>query len=252
MLGTTDRDRLHRWYTSVLPPDRDDEVGDYRVLQYGGFWLFLDQRDDVQASHPDPARTLLNFDVEDARAVAARIEESGATWVAPLEDRDGSLFATAQDPDGNYVQVIQLTPEARAQMADAPAEGAAGLGVGDAFSGFSVDDLAAAERFYTDVLGLSVTHPMEGMPLISLDLGGRGVLVYAKDDHVPATYTVLNFPSADVAASVRALTERGVTFERYDGFEQDELGISTGPGPRIAWFTDPAGNVLSVLDRTDG
>lgn len=75
--------------------------------------LFLDARDDVRATHPDPVRTLLNFDGVDARAAAARMEAAGSTWVAPLEDRDGSLFATAQDPDGTYVQIIQLSSAAR-------------------------------------------------------------------------------------------------------------------------------------------
>ena len=109
MLGTRDADRLHAWYTTVLTPDTDDRMGDYRVLGWTNrVYLFIDPRDDVEAAHPDPARTILNLEVDDARAVAARVEEAGGTWVAPLEDLDGSLFATVQDPDGNYVQVIQL------------------------------------------------------------------------------------------------------------------------------------------------
>jgi hypothetical protein len=99
------------------------------------------------------------------------------------------------------------------------------------------------------VLGVTVERHPEPMSMLSLKLGDRAVLVYPKEDHTPATYTVLNFPSDDVAASVRALTERGVTFERYDGMQQDELGVHTGGGPLIAWFTDPAGNVLSVIAR---
>lgn len=116
MLGTTDPDRLHRWYTTALPPEKDVTDGGYRILGYGGFWLFLDRRADVRDRHPDPARTLLNFEVDDARAATARMEEAGCTWVSPLEDRDGSLFATGQDPDGNYVQVVQLSAQARRQM----------------------------------------------------------------------------------------------------------------------------------------
>ena len=118
-----------------------------------------------------------------------------------------------------------------------------------AFSGFSVDDFAAARAFYADTLGLGVTVMDESMGLMSLDLAGGGrVTVYAKPGHQPATFTVLNFPVADVERTVDDLAARGVTFERYDGFDQDERGISRGPGPRIAWFTDPAGNVLSVLE----
>jgi predicted enzyme related to lactoylglutathione lyase len=119
-----------------------------------------------------------------------------------------------------------------------------------AFSGFSVDDLDAARTFYADILGLDATVVDESMGLLSLDLAGGGrVLLYAKPDHQPASFTVLNFPVADVDQVVDDLAARGVSFARYDGFDQDERGISRGPGPRIAWFTDPAGNVLSVLEE---
>ncbi len=119
-----------------------------------------------------------------------------------------------------------------------------------AFSGFSVDDLGAARGFYGDTLGLDVTVLDESSGLLSLDLaGGATVMIYAKGDHQPATYTVLNFPVADVDAAVDELAAKGITFERYDGFDQDERGIARAPGPRIAWFTDPAGNLLSVLEE---
>lgn len=122
-----------------------------------------------------------------------------------------------------------------------------------AFSGFSVDDFDAARAFYADRLGLDVTVHDESMGLLSLDLTGGGtVMIYAKDTHQPATYTVLNFPVDDVEKAVDDLTAKGVAFERYDGFDQDERGISRGPGPLIAWFTDPAGNVLSVLQDPSG
>jgi predicted enzyme related to lactoylglutathione lyase len=119
-----------------------------------------------------------------------------------------------------------------------------------AFSGFSVDDLEAARGFSGDTLGLDVTVLDESMGLLALDLaGGARVMVYAKPTHQPATFTVLNFPVADVEKAVDDLAARGVSFERYEGFDQDDRGISRGPGPRIAWFTDPAGNVLSVLEE---
>jgi catechol 2,3-dioxygenase-like lactoylglutathione lyase family enzyme len=119
-----------------------------------------------------------------------------------------------------------------------------------AFSGFSVDDLEAARGFYGDTLGLDVTVFDQSMGLLSLDLAsGARVMVYAKPTHEPASYTVLNFPVADVEKAVDHLAARGVSFERYDGFDQDERGISRGPGPLIAWFTDPAGNVVSVLEE---
>lgn len=121
----------------------------------------------------------------------------------------------------------------------------------NAFSGFSVDDPEAARAFYADTLGLDVTVLDESMGLIQLELTGGGkVLAYAKgESHEPATFTILNFPVSDVEATVRELTAKGVAFERYDGFDQDDLGISRGPGPLIAWFKDPAGNILAVLEE---
>ena len=118
MLSSTDPERLHEWYATALPPATDDQQNQYHILGYGGFYLFLDSRDDVGPKTAEPGRVVINFDVEDARAVAARIDELGTSWLAPLEDREGSLFATAIDPDGNYVQVIQLSEEARQQMSE--------------------------------------------------------------------------------------------------------------------------------------
>jgi catechol 2,3-dioxygenase-like lactoylglutathione lyase family enzyme len=117
-----------------------------------------------------------------------------------------------------------------------------------AFSGFAVPDIEAARQFYGDTLGLrtEVNQEMGGMLTLHLG-GGKDVLVYPKPDHTPATYTVLNFPVDDVEREVDELTAKGVRFERYEGFDQDEKGIARGQGPAIAWFTDPAGNVLSVL-----
>ncbi|CAA9293757.1 MAG: possible cell wall protein [uncultured Friedmanniella sp.] len=114
-----------------------------------------------------------------------------------------------------------------------------------AFSGFAVPDVEAARRFYADTLGLRVDEE-NGMLTLHLG-GGTDVLVYPKPDHTPATYTVLNFPVDDVGRVVGELTAKGVRFERYDGFEQDEQGVARGQGPDIAWFTDPAGNILSVI-----
>jgi predicted enzyme related to lactoylglutathione lyase len=119
-----------------------------------------------------------------------------------------------------------------------------------AFSGFAVDDIDAARRFYGETLGIEVEEvPPHG--LLTLKVGdGPGVMVYPKEDHEPAVYTILNFPVADIEAAVAELEERGVRFERYEGtpMETDEKGIFRGGGPLIAWFTDPAGNILSVIE----
>ncbi|MEV4537430.1 VOC family protein [Asanoa sp. NPDC049518] len=113
------------------------------------------------------------------------------------------------------------------------------------FSGFSVDDIPAAKHFYGDTLGLPVSE-LNGM--LMLDIGaGAEVLVYPKANHQPATFTILNFPVANIDSAVDDLASRGIRFERYEGMAHDEKGIVRGEGPDIAWFTDPAGNVLSVL-----
>jgi catechol 2,3-dioxygenase-like lactoylglutathione lyase family enzyme len=118
-----------------------------------------------------------------------------------------------------------------------------------AFSGFSVDDVATAKAFYGATLGLEVS---EANGMLTLHLGSGGtVLVYPKPNHEPASFTVLNFPFDDVEAAFDALAERGVEFEHYDGtdLQTDPKGIFRGGGPLIAWFPDPAGNVLSVIDN---
>jgi predicted enzyme related to lactoylglutathione lyase len=116
-----------------------------------------------------------------------------------------------------------------------------------AYSGFAVDDLGRAREFYGETLGLKTEVLDEQNNLMALHLAGdRPTIVYLKPDFAPATYTILNFPVADIEAAVDELAARGVEFERYDGFEQDERGIARGPGPDIAWFKDPAGNILSV------
>jgi catechol 2,3-dioxygenase-like lactoylglutathione lyase family enzyme len=118
-----------------------------------------------------------------------------------------------------------------------------------AFSGFAVDDLDAAREFYGETLGVRVSTEMGLLNLLLAD-GERPTLVYPKPDFEPATYTILNFPVADIDEAVDELASRGVAFELYDGFGQDEKGIARGgeQGPSIAWFRDPAGNVLAVLE----
>ncbi len=116
-----------------------------------------------------------------------------------------------------------------------------------AFSGFAVPDIDAARAFYGDTLGIRTS---EEYGLMRLHLAGdRDTLVYPKPDHAPAGYTILNFPVDDIEAAVDELAARGVAFERYDEMPQDERGIMREGGPFIAWFRDPAGNVLSVLQE---
>jgi predicted enzyme related to lactoylglutathione lyase len=128
------------------------------------------------------------------------------------------------------------------------------FGQSQAFSGFAVDDLGEAHRFYGETLGLQVEETGEGdMRMLTLTLGsGARVFVYPKETHTPATFTLLNFPVDDIEAAVDELERRGVNLERYPGFDHDEKGIvrvGDGGPAAIAWFTDPAGNVLSVLQE---
>ena len=119
-----------------------------------------------------------------------------------------------------------------------------------AYSGFAVKDIAKTKEFYGETLGLKISELDVGAPLPLLELhpgGDRPVLIYEKGDLTPANYTILNFPVDDVDAAVDQLAEKGVEFERYEGFDQDEKGIDrSGPAGGIAWFKDPAGNILAV------
>ncbi len=117
-----------------------------------------------------------------------------------------------------------------------------------AFSGFSVDDVKQARDFYAETLGIDTSED-HGMLQLHI-AGGRDTLVYPKPNHEPANYTILNFPVDDIDATVDELAARGVQMLRYDGFDQDERGVFRGGGPLIAWFKDPAGNVLSVLQES--
>lgn len=118
-----------------------------------------------------------------------------------------------------------------------------------AFSGFSVDDLPKAKRFYGETLGLEVTEDEMGILELHIE-GSRNIIIYPKRNHKPATFTVLNFPVQNIDEAVDALARLGVRFEQYAGeLKTDEKGIFRGEGPKIAWFKDPAGNILSVLEE---
>lgn len=119
----------------------------------------------------------------------------------------------------------------------------------EAFSGFSVNDIEAARSFYGEKLGLETEVNKMGVLTLKL-AGGNNVLIYPKDNHKPATFTVLNFPVDNIDDAVNSLLDIGITFDQYPDLKTDENGISRQPGgPKIAWFKDPAGNILSVLEK---
>src|SRR5215510_5843205 len=141
--------------------------------------------------------------------------------------------------------VPRSPPEARATVGAGPEELTTMFEHTKAFSGFSAGDIPAAAKFYGETLGIPVS---EENGILTLHIaGGRDTIVYPKPDHTPATFTILNFPVDDVEAAVGALTARGVEFEHYDFV--DEKGINRQGGPLIAWFKDPAGNILSVIQE---
>lgn len=119
LLSSTKPEQLRDWYAEAFSAKVEHTPGEpgYDVLDFDGFWVMIDTRDDVGETNPEPGRVILNFEVDDARAAAERINGLGASWLADLENRDGSWFGTAIDPDGNYVQLIELSEEARAAMA---------------------------------------------------------------------------------------------------------------------------------------
>jgi predicted enzyme related to lactoylglutathione lyase len=121
------------------------------------------------------------------------------------------------------------------------------LGESKATSGFAVADMDRAKEFYEGTLGLKVEVLTEEFGVTSLKLNGADVLMYLSAEMTPASYTILNFEVDDIDAAVDGLAERGVSFERYDGFDHDEKGIVRAPGPQIAWFKDPSGNVIAVM-----
>jgi catechol 2,3-dioxygenase-like lactoylglutathione lyase family enzyme len=116
-----------------------------------------------------------------------------------------------------------------------------------AFASYAVPDVDAVRDFYGETLGLRNTVNEFGVLVLEIE-GSHDVLIYPKPDHAPATFTVLNFPVEDIVQAVDALAERGVEFERYEGLDHDERGIVRDAGPTIAWFRDPAGNILSVVE----
>lgn len=120
----------------------------------------------------------------------------------------------------------------------------------NAFSGFSVNNADVAAKFYKK-LGLNVVNVPDMSGLLNMNINGRKILIYEKPDHIPATYTILNFPVDNVEKTVDELSKQGIQFEIYNhpDFSTDEKGVFHGGGPRIAWFKDPAGNILSIIEE---
>lgn len=251
LLASTDPERLRRWYEEATgaTPDTDG------FLDYGTLGILVDQRDDIAARAAEPGRLILNYHVTDIHAVAKRLEELEATWVAPVEYRDAGLwFGTVEDPDGNYVQFIQTTPEywvqkrARAGGRSGPLSGAS-LAVR-----LPAQDLDRARRFYSERLGLEPVDEREGGLLYVA--GGQEFAVFASTGRPSGEHTQLGFVVPDLDVTVRELRERGLEFEEFDFgdlpvkdgiVEIDGYYPTRGPvGERAIWFRDSEGNLLGI------
>lgn len=238
LLSCDDPTALARWYGEVFEAPLSDDTGPYPVVDLDGFFIMFDRRDDVSGPNRDGARTILNVEPDDPAAVAERIDALGGEWVSRLENRDGHLFATAKDPDGNWIQLVRLSDEAEVEMGQPTTP----------FPGFAVRDIDETAEFYSTVLGMRVMRNSMGILMIRIDRRTTAI-AYPKPDHEPAAFTILNIPVTDIDTAVAELAAKGVTFLRYDGFPQEENGVMKNNGPSIAWFTDPSGNVISVISR---
>jgi catechol 2,3-dioxygenase-like lactoylglutathione lyase family enzyme len=245
LLATTDPDRLLAWYErafSATPnPDGFLELGDVAVL--------IDRRDDIADACAEPGRVILNLHVDDARAAAAHLDGLGVRWVAELELRGDAWFAAFLDPDGNCLQIIELTAAYWAARGRPSALSRARL------SGrLPAQDLARAQRFYADVLGL---EPVEERPGGLRYQGSAGSFsLFASSGRPSGEHTQLAFEVNDIELAVREMRARGVTFEEVDAgdlrtvdgiAEVDGNYPSSGAsGERAAWFRDSEGNLLGI------
>lgn len=254
LLASADPDRLRRWYADVfdVQPDADGFLG-------LGLGLLVDHRDDVADRTVEPGRVILNQHVPDIHAAAHRLDEVDAAWVAPVEYRDAGLwFGTVTDPDGNYVQLIQTTPEywvlkrERAGGTTGPLTGAS-LAVR-----LPAQDVERARAFYSERLGLDPIDERDGALLYSC--GGQEFAVFASTGSASGDHTQLGFVVPDLDSAVVELRARGLEFERFDLGEHPvtdgivEIGdyYPTKPptGERAIWFRDSEGNLLGLAEHT--
>jgi len=241
LLGSADPDRLRQWYVEALgvEPDADG------FLQFGHVGVLVDGRDDVDARTVEPGRLILNHHVPDIKRAAEHLDQRGEKWVAGLEYRDAGLwFATVEDPDGNYVQLIETTPDYWRQK-QLRAGGSAGP-LAQASIGVRIpaQDLDRARTWYAEKLGLEPVEEREGG--LRFLCGGTEFVVFASTGVASGTHTQMGFNVPDLDLAVEGLRERGVVF---DGDIVDVKGNypSTGAtGERAIWFRDSEGNLLGL------
>jgi catechol 2,3-dioxygenase-like lactoylglutathione lyase family enzyme len=251
LLASADPDRLRGWYVDAFgaQPDADG------FLQLGPVGVLVDGRDDVDSSTAEPGRVILNHHVPDIHAAATRLDEMGAPWVSPLEYRDAGLwFGTVEDPDGNYVQLIQTTPDywvLKRQRAGASSGPLSGASVNVRLP---AQDLDRARAFYSEKLGLDPIDERPGGLLYTC--GGQEFVIFASAGKASGDHTQMGFQVPDLESAVAELRARGLEFEHFEfGDFEVEDGIVTIPGyysskpptgERAIWFRDSEGNLLGL------
>jgi catechol 2,3-dioxygenase-like lactoylglutathione lyase family enzyme len=253
LLASTDPERLRAWYERAFGVAADPDG----FLRLGDVALLIDGRDDVAATPAEPARVILNLHVDDARATARHLDDLGVSWHAPLEYRDGAgaWFGTVVDPDGNYLQVIELTPEYwTARRERARQSGAGPLGAGAVSGRLPAQDLDRARRFYADKLGLEPVETRPGGLRYQCEYGSFSLFESA--GRPSGEHTQLAWQVGDIEAAVAELKARGVEFEEVDvpglrtvdGIAEVEGNYPSagGVGERGAWFRDSEGNLIGI------
>jgi predicted enzyme related to lactoylglutathione lyase len=241
LLGSTDPERLRGWYVDAfaLEPDADG------FLQLGGVGMLVDRRDDVAGRTAEPGRVVLNHHVPSIHTAAEHLDRGGATWVAPVEYRDAGLwFGTVEDPDGNYVQLIETTPEYWRLKRERAGGTAGPLESAEAEVRLPAQDLGRAREWYARVLGLAPAEEREGG--LRYHCGGTTFCLFASTGAPSGTHTQMSLSVPDLDLVLTALRERGLELEGDVVEVEGHYPSSGARGERAAWFRDSEGNLIGL------
>lgn len=252
LLASSRPDRLRAWYERAFGVTADGDG----FLHFGGVAVLIDGRDDVAERTPEPARVIINFHVADARATARHLDSLGVTWLAALEYREaaGAWFATAIDPDGNHLQIIELTPAYWAARRARLGEQAEGMVATSVATRLPAQDLDRARRFYSEKLGLEPAETRPGG--LRYQVGTAVFALFQSAGRPSGTHTQMAWQVPDIETVVATLRSRGVVFEEYDvpglrtvdGIAEVKGNYPSagGIGERAAWFRDSEGNLHGI------
>ncbi|SPT49963.1 Predicted enzyme related to lactoylglutathione lyase [Actinomadura madurae] len=241
LIGSADPQRLREWYADALGarPDVDGFLG------FGQVGVLIDVRDDVAPRAAEPGRVIINYYVPDIHKAAQRLDDRGATWVSRAEYRDGGLwFATVEDLEGNYVQLIQTTPTYWAKKKERAGETAGPMDHARAAVRLPAQDLDRARRWYSERLGLEAVEEREGG--LRYLCGGTEFVVFASTGKASGDHTQMGFTVPDIDLAVEDLRKRGVRFEGDIVDVQGNYPSTGAVGERGTWFRDSEGNLLGL------